>query len=106
MCKFPPQGIRGCGSPFAPSHFGQSMPEYLATANKTTMVIVQIETPLGLKNVNEIASVPGIGECWNFGCEMAFSVQDFGSCSANRTPNYVAIYILIAHNNRHALYWA
>lgn len=38
------------------------MPEYLATANKTTMVIVQIETPLGLKNVNEIAAVPGIGE--------------------------------------------
>lgn len=62
MCKFPPQGMRGCGSPFAPAHFGQTLPEYLATANETTMVIVQIETPLGLKNVNEIAAVPGIGE--------------------------------------------
>lgn len=38
------------------------MPEYLASANETTMVIVQIETPLGLKNVNEIAAVEGIGE--------------------------------------------
>lgn len=38
------------------------MPEYLASANETTMVIVQIETPLGLKNVNEIAAVEGIGK--------------------------------------------
>lgn len=61
MCKFPPRGMRGCGSPFAPAYFGQTVPEYLATANETTMVIVQIETPLGLQNVNEIAAVPGIG---------------------------------------------
>lgn len=61
MCKFPPEGMRGCGSPFAPSLWGQTGPEYVETANDNVMVIVQIETPLGLKNVNEIAAVQGIG---------------------------------------------
>lgn len=62
MSKFPPMGVRGCGSPFAPAYFGQTMPQYLDTANDATIIMVQIETPLGLKNVHEIASVPGIGE--------------------------------------------
>lgn len=60
-CKFPPQGMRGVGSPFAPTYFGQSMTEYQDSANQATLVMVQIETPLGLKNAYEIASVPGIG---------------------------------------------
>lgn len=60
-CKFPPQGMRGVGSPFAPTYFGQSMTAYQDSANEATMVLVQIETPLGLKNAFNIASVPGIG---------------------------------------------
>lgn len=61
MCKFPPQGIRGVGSPFAPTYFGMSAPAYQDAANESLMVLVQIETPTGLKNAYEIASVPGIG---------------------------------------------
>jgi 4-hydroxy-2-oxoheptanedioate aldolase len=60
-CKFPPQGMRGVGSPFAPTYFKQSMTVYQDSANEATMVLVQIETPLGLKNAFEIASVSGIG---------------------------------------------
>lgn len=63
MCKFPPMGMRGCGSPFAPAYFGQSLTGYQDTANEATLVLVQIETPLGLKNAAAIASVPGIGQC-------------------------------------------
>lgn len=62
MCKFPPMGVRGCGSPFAPALFGQNLQEYQDTANYSTMIIVQIETPLGLQNCYEIASVPGVGK--------------------------------------------
>jgi 4-hydroxy-2-oxoheptanedioate aldolase len=54
-------GVRGAGSPFAPAVFGQSMPEYIATANKNTFVAVQIETVEGLSNCEEIAKVEGIG---------------------------------------------
>ncbi|KAM0746131.1 Phosphoenolpyruvate/pyruvate domain-containing protein [Meredithblackwellia eburnea MCA 4105] len=53
-------GLRGVGSPFAPAVFGQSLPDYITTANKNTMVIVQIETADGVKNCDEIAAVPGI----------------------------------------------
>ena len=54
-------GVRGAGSPFAPAVFGQSMPEYIATANKNTFIAVQIETVEGLSNCEEIAKVEGIG---------------------------------------------
>ena len=62
MSKFPPIGNRGVGSPFAPAYFGQSMTAYQDSAADSTMVIVQIETPLGLENAYEIASTPGIGK--------------------------------------------
>lgn len=62
MCRFPPQGTRGVGAPFCVAAFGQTAVEYLDTANDNIIVIVQIETPLGLKNAYEIASVEGIGE--------------------------------------------
>ncbi|KAJ7584617.1 Pyruvate/Phosphoenolpyruvate kinase-like domain-containing protein [Mycena floridula] len=53
-------GIRGVGSPFAPAVFGQSMAEYIATANKNIFIAVQIETIEGLNNCEEIAKVDGI----------------------------------------------
>jgi 4-hydroxy-2-oxoheptanedioate aldolase len=62
MCKFPPAGIRGVGSPFAPALFGKTVTGYQDIANDATLVIVQIETVLGIKNAAEIASVPGIGQ--------------------------------------------
>lgn len=55
-------GVRGAGSPFAPAVFGQSLGDYIATANKNTFIAVQIETVLGLENCEEIAKVDGIGE--------------------------------------------
>lgn len=58
--KVPISGIRGVGSPFAPAVFGQNLPDYVASANRNTMVIVQIETIDGLLACEEIANVPGI----------------------------------------------
>jgi len=53
-------GIRGVGSPFAPAAFGQSQPDYTATANINTFIAVQIETVEGLNNCEEIAKVDGV----------------------------------------------
>ncbi|EEP81026.1 hypothetical protein UREG_05868 [Uncinocarpus reesii 1704] len=59
--KFPPMGKRGFGSPFALGSFGNmSSTEYLLQANDALLTIVQIETKEALKNVEEIAKVPGI----------------------------------------------
>ena len=59
--KFPPQGTRGFGSPFAMRRFGtSSMTEYLQSANKSTVIIAQIETEAALANVDSIAKTDGI----------------------------------------------
>ncbi|KAI1822409.1 Pyruvate/Phosphoenolpyruvate kinase-like domain-containing protein [Xylaria intraflava] len=60
--KFPPQGQRGLGSPFAMERFNPipTMTEYLQHANDSLLTIVQIETKEALDAVDEIAAVPGI----------------------------------------------
>ncbi|KAI0477970.1 Pyruvate/Phosphoenolpyruvate kinase-like domain-containing protein [Xylaria cf. heliscus] len=60
--KFPPQGQRGLGSPFAMERFNPipTMTEYLQHANESLLTIVQIETQEALDAVEEIAAVPGI----------------------------------------------
>jgi 4-hydroxy-2-oxoheptanedioate aldolase len=61
--KFPPVGIRGQGSPFAGFAQGYPTPyEYVANANKDVLIMVQIESVEGLKNVDEIAQVDGVGK--------------------------------------------
>jgi len=60
-CKFPPQGRRGFGSPFAMEKFSQQTGrEYLDQANEALLTIVQIETKEALEDVENIAQVPGI----------------------------------------------
>ncbi|KAI4861008.1 Phosphoenolpyruvate/pyruvate domain-containing protein [Hypoxylon rubiginosum] len=60
--KFPPQGQRGLGSPFAMERFSPvpSMTEYLQQANESLLTMVQIETREALDAVEEIAAIPGI----------------------------------------------
>lgn len=60
--KFPPQGRRGLGSPFAMERFTPipTMTEYLQRANDSLLTMVQIETAEALEAVDEIAAVPGI----------------------------------------------
>ncbi|KAH3506129.1 hypothetical protein KXV55_004251 [Aspergillus fumigatus] len=58
--KFPPQGLRGQGSAFPALAHGIDLPTYLRTANETLITCVQIESKLGVENVDEICAVPGI----------------------------------------------
>lgn len=70
--KFPPQGNRGLGSPFAMEKFAEQTPnpkdislqQYYKEANSSIVVIVQIETATALEQINEIAAVPGIDVCF------------------------------------------
>ncbi|KAG6862965.1 hypothetical protein C0991_009182, partial [Blastosporella zonata] len=48
--RFPPLGRRGFGSPFAHTNWGVSSSEYLATANDSISVIVQIENQEAASN--------------------------------------------------------
>ncbi|KAF5698434.1 2 4-dihydroxyhept-2-ene-1 7-dioic acid aldolase [Fusarium mundagurra] len=60
--KFPPQGPRGFGSPYAVEHFSPMpmMTGYLQQANSSLLTIVQIETQEALDNFDEVAGVDGI----------------------------------------------
>jgi 4-hydroxy-2-oxoheptanedioate aldolase len=60
-CKYPTEGTRSIGGAFAQYAFGTtSRAEYAAAANNEIMVIVQIESPTAIQNLDEILSVPGI----------------------------------------------
>ena len=58
-CRYPPEGQRGMAGMSRASRFG-TVPDYFRTANQTVSVIVQLETPEAVANVDAIASVPGV----------------------------------------------
>jgi len=60
IMKYPPMGERGAGPRLA----AFKDPEYLATANEETLVVVMIETQKGLDNIDEIFSVEGVDACF------------------------------------------
>lgn len=59
-CKYPLEGIRGVASSQRATCYGMQKMEYFARANKDIIVMVAIETPEGVANVDEIASVEGL----------------------------------------------
>lgn len=59
FCKYPPVGSRGVGIVRAQS-YGLGFQEYVAHANESTAVIVQIEHITAVENVEAILAVPGV----------------------------------------------
>lgn len=58
--RYPPQGRRSMGGGQAGSMWGVGGVNYRETINDNMLVIVQIETPVGVANAHEIARVPGV----------------------------------------------
>lgn len=57
--RYPPQGERGVG-PSRATNYGYGIFDYLATANASIVVAVQVETAEGLANIDAIAAVEGV----------------------------------------------
>ncbi len=57
--RYPPDGIRGVSAGARAGRYGR-IDGYLHKANAEMCVLVQIETPMGLTNLEAIASVPGV----------------------------------------------
>jgi 2-dehydro-3-deoxyglucarate aldolase len=57
--RYPPQGTRGVGILQRSNRFGTT-PQYFSRVNEDICVTVQIESPLGVENVDEIAAVEGV----------------------------------------------
>jgi 2-dehydro-3-deoxyglucarate aldolase/4-hydroxy-2-oxoheptanedioate aldolase len=59
-CKYPLEGIRGvAGSPRA-AGYGQNTGSYMQRANAEIFVMIAVETPEALKNLDEILQVQGL----------------------------------------------
>jgi 2-keto-3-deoxy-L-rhamnonate aldolase RhmA len=62
--RFPPLGRRGFGLLMRDEWEPEGVPATIEKANAETLVLVQIETALGLEAVDEIAHVDGIDVLW------------------------------------------
>ncbi len=58
-CKYAPQGVRGMAAMSRGSRFG-TVQDYFKVANEAISVVVQIETPQALAQVDAIAAVEGV----------------------------------------------
>jgi 2-dehydro-3-deoxyglucarate aldolase/4-hydroxy-2-oxoheptanedioate aldolase len=65
FAKYPPEGRRGVALGTAHNDYVMpSPPDYLAEANKSTVVICQIESESGVRNADAIAATPGVDCLW------------------------------------------
>lgn len=59
--KFPPLGKRGSQPPNVHTSFGRvTTADYMAASNEQTMIMVQIESPMALTNLDQILDVDGV----------------------------------------------
>jgi 4-hydroxy-2-oxoheptanedioate aldolase len=58
--RYPPSGIRGVGAALARASQWNRVTNYLHEANEQMCLLVQVETRLGLENLDAIASVEGV----------------------------------------------
>ena len=58
--RYPPEGVRGVGAAIARASRFDRQPGYLHAAAAEICLLVQIETRLGLDNLDAIAAIPGV----------------------------------------------
>jgi 2-dehydro-3-deoxyglucarate aldolase len=83
-CRYPPQGIRGCGPRRAKFVGGN---DYITTANRDLLIAVQIETANAIRNIDEILSVDGIDVAYIGPMDLSMSM--FGMPKAWNESGYL-----------------
>jgi 4-hydroxy-2-oxoheptanedioate aldolase len=87
--KYPPQGSRGI-SPFWTFLAGVSWDDYLPAANDETCVIVQIESPEGIENLDEIAAVEGVDILFAGPADLSASLGVIGQFQHPKLQSFLA----------------
>lgn len=75
--RYPPDGTRGVTASGRASRYGRDQ-SYLTQAKERTGVLVQVETKLGLINLDEIAEVPGVDGVFVGPADLAASLGHLG----------------------------
>ncbi len=85
-CMYPPEGLRGYG-PRRAALFDR---DYLKTANDELLIIVQIETPQAVNNLDDILSVERIDACYIGTFDLAMNLGlDFPKWD---NPEYLGVF--------------
>lgn len=58
--KYPPQGNRSLGGGMHAMNFAATSGEYFKQANDEILVVLQTESPTGVRNAKEIYAIPGV----------------------------------------------
>lgn len=78
-CKYPPQGIRGvAGSPRA-AGYGQNVKAYIEKANRENIVLIAVETPEAVENLDEILQVSDLDGIFIGPMDLATSMGHVGN---------------------------
>ena len=84
--KYPPEGVRGAGFGFAHDSYNNQSPlSYIKKANDELINIIQIETKLGLENVEAISAIDGV-DC--FGQQLGTIIQN---CESFRSGTNLSV---------------
>lgn len=89
--KYPPQGSRGV-SPYWTIQMDVSWDEYLPVANEETCVVVQIETPQGIRNLESIASVDGVDVVFAGPTDLSASLGCIGQIKHPSVQEFLAAF--------------
>lgn len=86
--KYPPQGSRGI-SPLWTFYMDVAYDDYLPVANDETCVVVQIETPDGIKNLEAIAAVDGVDVVFAGPLDLSASLGHIGKIEHPDVQRYL-----------------
>ena len=78
--RYPPEGIRGVSVSHRGNMFG-TVPDYFAQSNKNITILVQIESQLGVDNVDAIAATEGVDGIFVGPSDLAAALGHLGNAS-------------------------
>ncbi|GKV66939.1 MULTISPECIES: HpcH/HpaI aldolase/citrate lyase family protein [unclassified Sporosarcina] len=88
--KYPPEGVRGIAPSPRAGGFGMNDLNYLQHANEQMLIIVAIETPEAVENVEEILAVEGLDGVFVGPMDLATSMGHFCNPAAEEVQDAIA----------------
>lgn len=89
--KYPPLGVRGIAPSPRSGGFGMNSMNYLKHANEQTLVVVAIETPEAVSNIDEILEVEGLDGVFIGPMDLATSMGHFCNPAAEEVQNAIKV---------------
>lgn len=78
MMYYPPKGIRGMAKMVRATGFGKNSGEYISSLEKNLVGVMQIETIHAIKEIDGIASVPGVDVLFVGPSDLSLALGVFG----------------------------